>query len=66
MAEQRARADALKSCLVGRGYQEFSLTPEQAAELAKFQKGSNEYLEYLYKLGSNPEVVSKQSLASKK
>jgi hypothetical protein len=61
MAEQRARSDAYKSCLVERGYQEFSLNAEQAAHLATLAKGSNEYLEYLYKLGSDAEIVSKQS-----
>jgi uncharacterized protein YceK len=64
MAEQRARADALKSCLVDRGYQEFALTAEQAAHLATLHKGSNEYLEYLYKLGSDAEIVGKQSRAA--
>ena len=57
MAAKRARADALNSCLVGRGYQEFALTAEQAAELAKKPKGSNEYYEYLFKLGTDAEVV---------
>jgi hypothetical protein len=61
MAEQRARSDALKSCLTQRGYQEFTLNAEQAAQLAKFQKGTTPYYEYLYKLGSDAEVVSKQS-----
>jgi len=63
MAEKRARADALKNCLVERGYQEFPLTAEQAAHLATLQKGSNEYLQYLYKLGSDAEIVGKQSRA---
>jgi hypothetical protein len=66
MAAQRARSDALKSCMTGRGYQEISLTPAQAAELAKFQKGTSPYYEYLYKLGSDAEVVSKQSRAPAK
>jgi len=66
MAEQRARADALKGCLVERGYQEFALTPEQAAHAATLQKGSNEYLEYMYKLGSDAEIVGKQSKAPAK
>lgn len=61
MAAQRARSDALKSCLTERGYQEFSLTPAQAAELAKLQKGTTPYYEYLYKLGTDAEIVSKQS-----
>jgi hypothetical protein len=60
MAEMRARADALKSCLVERGYQEFALTAEQAKHLATLQKGSNEYLQYLYKLGTDAEIVGKQ------
>ena len=66
MNEKRARAEALNSCLIGRGYQEFALTPEQAAHLATLQKGSNAYLEYLYKLGTDPEVVRKQSGAPAK
>lgn len=61
MAEQRARADAMKNCLVERGYQEFALTAEQAAHVASLHKGSNEYLEYMYKLGSDAEIVGKQS-----
>jgi hypothetical protein len=66
MAAKRARAEAMNSCLVGRGYQEFALTSEQAAELAKRPKGSSEYYEYLYKLGTDAEVVRKQSAASTK
>jgi len=65
MNEKRARSEAFNSCLVGRGYQEFALTAEQAAHLATLKKGSNEYLEYLYKLGTDPEVVRKQSAAAK-
>jgi hypothetical protein len=65
MNAQRARNEALNSCLIGRGYQQFALTPEQAAHLATLQKGSNEYLEYLYKLGTDGEVVRKQSSPAK-
>jgi len=65
MNAKRARVEALNSCLIGRGYQQFALTPEQAAHLATLQKGSNEYLQYLYKLGSDAEVVSKQSSPAK-
>jgi hypothetical protein len=60
MAAQRARAAALRSCLVERGYQEFALSAEQAEHLATLKKGSSEYHEYLYKLGSDAEVVGKQ------
>ncbi len=66
MAAKRARADAMSSCLVGRGYKEFALTSEQAAELAKKPKGSNEYYEYLFKLGTDAEVVRKQSVSTTK
>jgi len=66
MTDQRAREDALKSCLVERGYLEFVLTPEQNAHLASLPKGSNEYLEYLYKLGSDAEIVGKQGHAPAK
>jgi len=66
MAAQRARSEALKTCLVGRGYQEFSLTAEQRTQLAAFRKGSNEYHEYLYQLGSNAEVITRQARATAK
>ncbi|MEO8019166.1 MAG: hypothetical protein ABI769_15245 [Pseudomonadota bacterium] len=66
MAAQRARAERLSSCLVERGYQQFPLTAEQAAHLATLQKGTNEYHEYLYKLGSDAEIVGKQSRAPAK
>jgi hypothetical protein len=58
MAAKRAQADAYKSCLTGRGYKEFTLTPEQRAHLATLKAGSNEYHEYLYSLGSDPAVVN--------
>jgi hypothetical protein len=62
MAEQRARNDALKSCLVNRGYSEFTLTAEQRAQLAKLPMGSDERREYLYKLGTDADVLAKQAL----
>jgi hypothetical protein len=54
MAEKRARAEAFKSCISGRGYQEFTLTAEQQAHLKTLKSGSNEYHEYLYRLGADP------------
>lgn len=66
MAAQRARSDALKSCLTGRGYQEFALTAEQRAHLATMKKGSTDYHEYLYQLGSDGEIVGKQSRSTPK
>jgi hypothetical protein len=66
MAEQRARSESLRSCLAGRGYQEFALTEEQRAHLATLRKGGNEYHAYLYTLGSDPEILSRQNLAAAK
>lgn len=63
MAAQRARADALKSCLSSRGYTEFELTAEQRAELSKLPQGSDERRAYLYKLGTDEEVLARQSVS---
>jgi hypothetical protein len=62
MAAQRARNDILHSCLVSRGYTEFELTPEQRKQLDKLPQGSEERRQFLYKLGTDPEVLSKQSI----
>ena len=63
MAAQRARTDALHSCLVNRGYTEFQLTAEQRKELEKLPQGSDERRQFLYKLGTNPDVLSKQAVS---
>jgi len=60
LSEQRARSDALKSCLTDRGYTEFALTPEQKSQLSKLPAGSEERREFLYKLGTNADVLAKQ------
>ena len=65
MAAQRARNDRLKFCLVNRGYTEFTLTPEQRAALSKLPEGSDARREYLFKLGTDPEVLARQSLPAK-
>jgi hypothetical protein len=65
MAAQRARGDALKSCLVNRGYSEFALTAEQRAALDKLPQGSDARRDYLYKLGTDPEVLATQSVTKK-
>jgi hypothetical protein len=62
MAAKRFREDTLSRCLTERGYSKFALTAEQNAELAKLKPGSNDYHEYLYKLGTDAEVVSKQKV----
>jgi hypothetical protein len=63
IAAKRLREEKLSRCLVERGYQKFALTAEQSAELAKLKPGSNEYHEYLYKLGADPAVLAKQSVS---
>jgi hypothetical protein len=63
MTAKRLREQRLSSCLVERGYSKFALTAEQNAELAKLKPGSNEYHEYLYKLGADPAVLAKQRVA---
>lgn len=56
-----AKANAMKSCYVERGYKEFKLTPEQRAKLSTMQVGSNEYLQYLSTIGADPAVVNAQA-----
>lgn len=63
MRIKQARLDALKSCLVERGYKEFELTPEQRAELAKLPAGSDQRREYLYKLGTDPNNLKAAAAA---
>jgi hypothetical protein len=66
MAAQRARNDALRFCLVNRGYTEFELTGEQRAALSRLPQGSEERRAYLYKLGTDPDVLTRQSLPRKR
>jgi hypothetical protein len=63
MRAQRARNDALKFCLANRGYTEFALTREQRAQLEKLPQGSDQRREYLYRLGTDPQVLASQALA---
>lgn len=58
----RARVARLKSCLAERGYSEFSLTPEQRAHLATLPEGSTERREFLYKLGTDANVLKSQAV----
>jgi hypothetical protein len=59
MTAQRLRSEALKSCYVERGYQEFTLTPEQRQRLGALKKGTNEYLQYLAEIGTDPAVADR-------
>jgi hypothetical protein len=65
MAAQRARNDALKFCLVSRGYTEFELTREQRQKLERLPRGSDERREYLYSLATDPDVLGKQQVVHK-
>jgi hypothetical protein len=62
LAAQKAKTERLKSCLVDRGYTEFSLTPEQRAHLATLPQGSDARREYLYKLGTDNTVLTSQAV----
>jgi hypothetical protein len=63
MAAARARTEALKSCYVDLGYQEFRLTPEQRQHLGTLKKGTNEYLQYLAEIGTATSVAKSQPAA---
>jgi hypothetical protein len=60
MQLKQARMETVRKCLVERGYTEFELTPEQRAELAQLPQGSQARLDYLYKLGTNPEYLKRK------
>ena len=62
MASQRVRNDTLRSCYTELGYHEFRLTPEQRAQLKTLEKGSNEYLQYLSDIATDPALL-KSSVA---
>jgi hypothetical protein len=62
MNAKRAQKLGMERCLASRGYRQFKLTPEQSAKLASLPEGSAERREYLHKLGSDPAVVTAQSL----
>lgn len=66
MSAQRMRNDTLRSCLAGRGYTEFELSAAQRAELAGLAQGSDARRIYLHKLGTDPAVLSRQSISRKR
>jgi hypothetical protein len=57
MQLKQARMDALRSCLVGRGYTEFELTDAERAKVDSLAPGSDARQQYLYTLGTNPEIL---------
>ena len=61
MAAQRLRTETLKSCYVERGNQEFKLPAAQRQRLGALKLGTNEYLQYLAEIGTDPAVVKGQS-----
>lgn len=65
MEGQRLRIEAYKGCMVEKGYQEFAMTPEQRKQVGSLAVGSNEYYEYLHKIGADPEVLAKQAVHGK-
>jgi hypothetical protein len=50
-------------CLKQRGYVRFRLTEDQRKALNKLKKGSDERKHYLFRLASDPDVLSAQTLA---
>jgi len=60
MQLKQARMETVRKCLVDRGYTEFELTAEQRAELAQLPQGSQARLDYLYKLGTNPDFLKRK------
>jgi hypothetical protein len=63
LANQKARTETLKKCLVDRGYTEFELTPEQRQKLSTLPEGSDARREYLYKLATDSSVLKTQAVA---
>jgi hypothetical protein len=49
-------------CLVGRGYSKFALTDDQRHRLRKLKVGSAERHTYLFKLASDPTILSTQAI----
>lgn len=62
MQLKQARMDALRSCLVGRGYTEFELTDAERAKLDSLPSGSDERRDYLYSLGTNSEILKTRAV----
>ncbi len=59
-ALQRVLESAVRTCLSDRGYVRFTLTPEQAAGLAKHKKGSEGRFRYLHALASSDAILARR------
>jgi hypothetical protein len=57
MAAKRLATDTYRACYLKRGYQEFKLTAGQRQRLAELKSGSNEYLQYLADIGTDPAML---------
>lgn len=62
MQLKQARMDALRSCLLGRGYTEFELTDAERAKVDSLPSGSDERRQYLYTLGTDPEILKTRAV----
>jgi len=51
---------AVRDCLTDKGYARFTLTPDQAAALARHKKGAEGRFRYLHALASSETVLSQQ------
>jgi hypothetical protein len=54
--------DALRECLLARGYREFRLTDDQRARLKKLPLGSERRRDFLHSLGSDGEILARQAI----
>jgi len=59
---RQLQQSTVDQCLVSRDYSKFRLTDQQQSGLRKLKAGSVERHMYLYKLGSDPNVLTNQSV----
>lgn len=53
---------ALRSCLIDRGYTPFRLTDDQARHLSRFDHRDMDRQRYLYRLGSDASILNAQAI----
>ena len=59
---QQTLQSTTDNCLIKRGYSRFSLTDDQRRRLRKLKVGSEERHAYLFRLASDPTILTKQAL----